>query len=67
VQYSRFYLTDTDPHPEGWGAAERDAGFWAMTCQAVDYNGDDRLGLGSRTIGIQLRVNAIDPQDPDVR
>jgi len=23
-EFSTFYLTDTDPHPEGWGAAERE-------------------------------------------
>jgi alcohol dehydrogenase (cytochrome c) len=32
-----FYLTDTDPHPEGWGAAERDAGYMGGYLNAVDY------------------------------
>ncbi len=31
-----FYLTDTDPHPEGWGAAERDAGFFGGDREAID-------------------------------
>ncbi len=35
--YSMYYLTDTDPHPEGWGAAERGAGFLGSTLQAIDY------------------------------
>ncbi|MBV8809625.1 MAG: acido-empty-quinoprotein group A, partial [Acidobacteriaceae bacterium] len=35
--YSMYYLTDTDPHPEGWGAAERGAGFLGSTLKAIDY------------------------------
>ena len=35
--YSLFYLTDTDPHPEGYGAAERDAGFVSGRLIAIDY------------------------------
>ncbi len=35
--FSMFYLTDTDPHPEGWGAAERDAGFMGAYLNAIDY------------------------------
>jgi alcohol dehydrogenase (cytochrome c) len=35
--FSMFYLTDTDPHPEGWGAAERDAGFLGTFLNAIDY------------------------------
>jgi alcohol dehydrogenase (cytochrome c) len=35
--YSEYYLTDVDPHPEGWGAAERGAGFLGTTLQAIDY------------------------------
>lgn len=34
--YSMFYLTDTDPHPEGWGAAERDAGHLGGDLEAID-------------------------------
>jgi alcohol dehydrogenase (cytochrome c) len=34
--YSMFYLTDTDPHPEGWGAAERDAGRLGGDLEAID-------------------------------
>jgi alcohol dehydrogenase (cytochrome c) len=36
-QYSMFYLTDTDAHPEGWGAAERDAGYFGGDLEALDY------------------------------
>lgn len=36
-RYSMFYLTDTDPHPEGWGAAERDAGSLGGDLEAIDY------------------------------
>ena len=35
--YSVFYLTDTDPHPEGYGAAERAAGGFGGTVRAIDY------------------------------
>ena len=35
--FSVFYLTDTDPHPEGWGAAERDAGYFGSFLNAIDY------------------------------
>jgi alcohol dehydrogenase (cytochrome c) len=36
-QMSMFYLTDTDPHPEGWGAAERDAGYFGGDLNAIDF------------------------------
>jgi acido-empty-quinoprotein group A len=35
--YSIFYLTDTDPHPEGYGAAERNAGGLGGALRALDY------------------------------
>ncbi len=35
--FSMFYLTDTDPHPEGYGAAERMAGGLGGTLRAIDY------------------------------
>ncbi len=35
--FSMFYLTDTDPHPEGYGAAERNAGGLGGTLRALDY------------------------------
>jgi alcohol dehydrogenase (cytochrome c) len=35
--YSMFYLTDTDPHPEGYGAAERYSGSLGGTLRAIDY------------------------------
>ena len=37
ASYSVFYLTDTDPHPEGYGAAERNAGGLGSTLRAIDY------------------------------
>jgi alcohol dehydrogenase (cytochrome c) len=37
ASYSMFYLTDTDPHPEGYGAAERAAGGLGNTLRAIDY------------------------------
>jgi alcohol dehydrogenase (cytochrome c) len=35
--FSEFYLTDTDPHPEGYAAAERNAGGYGGTLRAIDY------------------------------
>jgi alcohol dehydrogenase (cytochrome c) len=35
--YSEFYLTDTDPHPEGYGAAEKDIAFLGGGVIAIDY------------------------------
>ena len=35
--YSMFYLTDTDPHPEGYGAAEKNSGGLGNTLRALDY------------------------------
>ncbi len=35
--FSMFYLTDTDPHPEGYGAAERNAGSYGGSLEAIDY------------------------------
>jgi alcohol dehydrogenase (cytochrome c) len=35
--FSVFYLTDTDPHPEGYAAAERNAGGFGTTLRAIDY------------------------------
>ena len=35
--YSMFYLTDTDPHPEGYGAAEKNSGGLGSTLRALDY------------------------------
>jgi len=37
ASYSMFYLTDTDPHPEGYGAAERNSGGLGSTLRAIDY------------------------------
>ncbi len=35
--FSIFYLTDTDPHPEGYGASERRSGGLGGTLRAIDY------------------------------
>jgi acido-empty-quinoprotein group A len=35
--FSEFYLTDTDEHPEGYAAAERNAGGYGGTLRAIDY------------------------------
>jgi len=35
--YSMFYLTDTDPRPEGWGGVDRQAGSDGGALLALDY------------------------------
>ncbi|MEO7145099.1 MAG: acido-empty-quinoprotein group A [Bryobacteraceae bacterium] len=35
--FSEFYLTDTDPHPEGYAAAERGVDSYGGTLRAIDY------------------------------
>jgi alcohol dehydrogenase (cytochrome c) len=35
--YSMFYLTDTDPRPEGWGGVDRQAGSEGGALLAIDY------------------------------
>ena len=35
--YSFFYLTDTDPRPQGWAAAERHLGNLGSELKAIDY------------------------------
>jgi len=35
--FSVFYLTDTDPRPQGWGAAERHVGSRGSWLKAIDY------------------------------
>lgn len=35
--YSIMYLTDTDPRPQGWAAAERGLGVIATELKAIDY------------------------------
>jgi acido-empty-quinoprotein group A len=35
--FSVFYLTDTDPHPEGYGAAEKNSGGLGNSLRAIDY------------------------------
>ena len=35
--YGLFYLTDTDPRPQGWAAAERNMGNVGSALKAIDY------------------------------
>ncbi len=35
--FSELYLTDTDPHPEGYAASEREAGSYPSGIRAIDY------------------------------
>ncbi|RPH64108.1 MAG: acido-empty-quinoprotein group A [Acidobacteria bacterium] len=35
--FSVFYLTDADPRPQGWGAAERGVGNLGNALKAIDY------------------------------
>jgi alcohol dehydrogenase (cytochrome c) len=35
--FSVFYLTDTDPRPQGWGAVERRVGNTGNALKAIDY------------------------------
>jgi alcohol dehydrogenase (cytochrome c) len=37
TNYSEFYLTDTDAHPEGYGATERNSGSLGNSLKAIDY------------------------------
>ena len=37
ANYSTFYLTDTDPHPEGYGATEKPSGGLNASLLALDY------------------------------
>jgi alcohol dehydrogenase (cytochrome c) len=38
AMYSVFYLTDTDAHPEGYGATEKSSGGLGNTLRALDYH-----------------------------
>jgi acido-empty-quinoprotein group A len=35
--FSELYLTDTDPHPEGYAASEREAASYPSGIRAIDY------------------------------
>lgn len=37
ANYSTFYLTDTDPHPDGYGATEKPSGGLNAALLALDY------------------------------
>jgi alcohol dehydrogenase (cytochrome c) len=36
-EFAIFYLTDTDPRPQGWGAADRTVGNLGSELKALDY------------------------------
>ena len=42
--FSVFYLTDTDPHPEGYGAVQRGVGSYGGTLRAIDYKTGQTVG-----------------------
>jgi len=51
--YSMFYLTDTDAHPQGYGAAERGAGTAGNFLRAIDYKTGNVVWKRSTTVGAQ--------------
>jgi len=51
--YAMFYLTDTDPHPQGWGAAERGVGGVGNYLRAIDYKTGKIVWKHSTLIGAQ--------------
>jgi outer membrane protein assembly factor BamB len=54
--YSIMYLTDTDPRPQGWAAAERGVGRVAADLKAIDYK------TGKVRWSRPLATTAIGPQ-----
>ncbi len=51
--YSLFYLTDLDPRPQGWGAAERGVGNLGNYLRAIDYKTGKVVWKHSTLIGAQ--------------
>ena len=51
--YSMFYLTDTDPRPQGYGAAERGAGNAGSFLRAIDYKTGNVVWKRATTGGAQ--------------
>jgi acido-empty-quinoprotein group A len=51
--YSLFYLTDTDPRPQGWGAAERGVGNLGNYLRAIDYKTGKVVWKHSTLVGAQ--------------
>ena len=48
-----FYLTDTDEHPQGYGAAERGAGNAGNFLRAIDYKTGDIVWKRATSVGAQ--------------
>lgn len=51
--YSMFYLTDTDPHPQGWGAAERGVGNVGNYLRAIDVKTGNIVWKRATQVGPQ--------------
>ena len=51
--FSLFYLTDTDPHPQGYGAAERNVGQWGSYLRAIDYKTGNVVWKHATQVGAQ--------------
>lgn len=51
--FSLFYLTDTDPHPQGYGAAERNTGKWGSFLRAIDYKTGNVVWKHPTQVGAQ--------------
>src|SRR5262249_58476092 len=51
--YAMFYLTDLDPHPQGYGAAERGVGGLGNYLRAIDYKTGKVVWKHSTLIGAQ--------------
>ncbi len=53
--FTIFYLTDTDPHPEGYGASERGGGTLTSELRAIDYKTGNivwkrKTGVGAQSL-----------------
>ena len=51
--FSLFYLTDTDPRPQGYGASERQAGALGSYLRAIDYKTGNIVWKHATQVGAQ--------------
>jgi len=51
--FTIFYLTDADPHPEGYGAAERGGGTLTNELRAIDYKTGNIVWKHKTGVGAQ--------------
>ncbi len=51
--FSMFYLTDTDPHPQGYGASERQAANLGSFLRAIDYKTGNVVWKHPTQVGAQ--------------